>query len=298
MAQVSRNHHFVSNCYLSRFTDTGTKKGTLWVFDLIARRSFQQKPKNIAYKRDFNRVNFDGFPPDVLEAAFGEIEGKAAGVIQRICKEAQLPGDEEFSYVLNLIALFAVRNPAMRRSMTVARRHEYRVIADLLTSDRGLYQRHHQTAPAAGFVSETDVTFEQVQEFVRRDDYTVEISPQVHLQTELAVFENTLTSASSRHWSLLTATPEAPDFITCDHPASLVYKQAVFPLDPRYALMGDRDSRAPRMIAMDTEGVAEVNSRMLRLADRQVYSRTSEVAHLKDGKALKETFSTISCLCG
>jgi hypothetical protein len=288
MNEISRKHHFLSTFYLARFTDTGTKDGTLWVFDSIANKVFQNRPKNVAYELDFNRVELDGRPPDILETAFGEFEGKAASVIQRICRDGELPEGEEFGYVLKLIALFGVRNPAMRRSMKVAWQHEDRVIADLLASDRSLYEHHVQQARDAGFVSGTGLPFEQFQESVWQGDQPpIHIGPQEHLQIELAALENILTSVSSRYWSLLVATPDAPDFITCDHPVSLIHKQVVFPLDTRHALMGERDHPVPRTITLHADGVAEVNLRMLKLAKRQVYSRTSEIVLLDDGKILK-----------
>jgi hypothetical protein len=129
MAQVARDHHFVPQCYLAGFTDTGTQAGRLCVYDIIARRFFRAKPKNVAFEVDFNRVEVEGHPPDILETGFGQLEGHAASVIRRIITEHVIPEDEEFSYVLNVIALLAVRNPAMRRSMTVSQRHMYRVTA-------------------------------------------------------------------------------------------------------------------------------------------------------------------------
>lgn len=280
MAQVSRRHHFVSNCYLSRFTDTGTKHGRLCVLDLIASRCFKQKPKNVAYERDFNRVDIEGHPPDVLESAFGEFEGEMAEVIRKICSNEQLPEDEEFSYVVNLIALLAVRNPAMRRSMTMALQQEYRILTELLQSDPGLYERHVRLAREGGFISGTkDIPFEQF----RRGTYRFEISPQQHILTEMGAFKGILPSLGARHWSLLVAAPGAPDFVTCDHPVSLVYKQVVFPLDTRHAVIGDRERPMPPVIRVTAAGVAEVNTRILTLAERHVFSQSAEVTFLDGG---------------
>jgi hypothetical protein len=180
--------------------------------------------------------------------------------------------------------------------MTIARRHERRVIADLLASDPGLYEHHLRQARDAGFVSATEIRFEQMRESLRNDDHPIKICPQEHLQTELAAFKNVLASVSSQYWSLLIAAPGAPDFITCDHAASLAYKQLVFPLDTRRAVMGDRDHRASRPIIVEAAGVAEVNSRMLKLSERQVYSRTPEVALLKDREVLSVDLATTHCL--
>lgn len=286
MVQVARNHHFVAQCYLAGFTDTGTKDGRLCVFDFKANRFFRQKPRNVAFAPDFNRVDLEGHAPDVLETAFGELEGRAASVIRRITAENDIPEDEEFSYVLNLITLFAVRNPAMRQSMTRARRHMCRVIGSMLASDRRLYDSELKSARKNGFVSGKDVPYEQVRDFLLKDQYTIEIQPQDHLTTEMAVFKELLPQVCSRNWSLLIAAPDAPEFITCDHPVSLVYKQLVFPLGTKHALMGNREQDSPRVMKLRPQGVAEINARLLKLADRQIYSRTPDITLLNNQNAL------------
>jgi hypothetical protein len=296
MAQVARKHHFVPQCYLGGFTDSGAKDGRLCVFDFVANRFFREKPKNVAFEVDFNCVDVEGHSPDALESAFGEFEGFTASVIRRICSEGQLPKDEEFSYVLNLISLLAVRNPANRRSMTAARLQMCRDIDDLLASDRRLYEYHLRKARTAGFVSGREVPFEEMQAFVRRGAYTVEISPQGHLQTELRVCKKILASVSSRYWSLLIAASGAPDFITCDHPVRRLHRQVVFPLDAKHAVMGNRERPAPARIVLEAVDIAEVNLRILNLADRQVYSRTPDVAVLSNGRLMNVRLPEIGCL--
>src|SRR5438552_3319535 len=105
---IARNQHFVSQGYLAGFTDTGTSKGKLWVSDLVNRSRFFTKPRNVASQRDFNQT---AHSPDALEKQLAIVEGKAAAVISAMCKSGQVPPDEDFSYVLNLMCLFVVRNP-------------------------------------------------------------------------------------------------------------------------------------------------------------------------------------------
>jgi hypothetical protein len=298
-ARISRKHHFVPRCYLARFTDSGTSEGRLCVFDLAASRLFQEKPKNVAKEIDFNRVDIEGQPPDVLESAFGElVEAKAASVIRQICDEDRLPGIEEFSYVLNLITLLAVRHPVMRRAMTAAKQAEYHTFVEILASNRAIFETHLKSACEAGFVSRADFPFERMQEFVRRGNYTFEIGPHHHLRTELGAFEHTLRVVGSRYWSLWSANAGTPDLITCDRPVSLVFQELVFPLDTRHCIIGARERAAPPANVLNDAGVAEVNSRMVRLADRQVYSRASEIAVLVRGRVAKKPLTEVGSLRG
>ena len=77
MKNVARRHHFVPQGYLAGFTNDGTRAGLLTVFDRVSQSIFLAKPRNVAAKRDFNRVDLEGRPPDYLEQAMGEFEGKA-----------------------------------------------------------------------------------------------------------------------------------------------------------------------------------------------------------------------------
>jgi hypothetical protein len=204
-----------------------------------------------------------------------------------------LPEYEDFGYVLNLITLLAVRHPVMRRSMAVARQSCYRAIAELLASNRTLYEHHLKMAREGGFVSGADVPFERMREFLRKGEYRFEISPHDHLRTELAAFEGTLRTVSSRYWSLLVAKAGAPDFITCDRPVSLAFRDVVLPLGPRHCIIGGRE-RAPLTMILNESDVSEVNWRIVMLADRQVYSRTSEVAFLVHGKVVRKPLAQVA----
>jgi hypothetical protein len=299
MKRFARNHHFVPQGYLAGFTEDGTRDGRLFVLDLVSRSIFQTKPRNVAAERDFNRIHADGQDPDALERALGEFEGRAASVIRGIRGSGRLPTDEELSYVINLIALFVVRNPKSRRAMNTARRHEVRVIGDMLSSDRRLFESHIAKAKNEGFIrKDVDVSFEAMSKFIKDDQYTVEISTGESLSLELSVFDSTLDLLGSRYWSLVTATTDAPDFVTCDHPVAVVFKdpkvrgpigygsprtEVSFPLSTRQALLGVlKDPLQPRLEA-NAEQVAAINSRTVYHADRQVYSKTERVVVLRGG---------------
>jgi hypothetical protein len=91
MRKFARNHHFVPQGYLAGFTENGTRDGRLIVSDLVSCSLFQTKPRNVAAKRDFNRIDAEGQDPDVLERALGEFEGRAASVIRGIGECGDLP---------------------------------------------------------------------------------------------------------------------------------------------------------------------------------------------------------------
>lgn len=297
MKKIARNHHFVPQGYLGGFTDTGTRDGRLFVSDLVSNSVFRTKPRNVGAKRDFNRIDVDGQDPDALENAFGEFEGRVIPVIREIQASGDLPTDDEFSYVLNLMALLVVRNPRSRKKMNDARSCTVRVIGDLLVSDQRLYEHHIQKAKERGFVpSDAEVSFEAMSKFINEDQYTVTVTTDDSLSIELAGFENVLRLFGSRYWSLVTAAVDAPDFVTCDHPVTPIFKdsnrhgpigyglphtEVSFPLNTRQALLGVlEDPLAPKIEAQASQ-VAAINSRTVCHASRQVYSKTTTVTVLR-----------------
>ncbi|MGH8563459.1 MAG: DUF4238 domain-containing protein [Gammaproteobacteria bacterium] len=299
MKKFARNHHVVPQGYLAGFTEDRTRDGRLFVSDLISRSVFQTKPRNVGAERDFNRIDVDGQDPDALERALGKFEGRAISVIRGIQTSGGLPADEEFSYVLNLMALLIVRNPRSRKNMNNARHHTVRVIGDLLASDKRLFEHHIAKAKEDGFVpQDAEVSFEAMRQFIHDDQYTVTVSTSESLSLELAGFDNTLQLLGSRYWSLVTAAVDAPDFVTCDHPVTPVFKdlnrrgpigyglpetEVSFPLNTRQALLGVLQDPLAVSIEARASQVAALNSRTVYHAARQVYSKTASVAVLRSG---------------
>src|ERR1035438_8058334 len=58
-----RRHHYVPQCWLAGFTDTGEKDGQLWVTDLVRRKQWQASPNNAGHIRDFYRLSDEQLDP-------------------------------------------------------------------------------------------------------------------------------------------------------------------------------------------------------------------------------------------
>lgn len=297
--KITRNMHYISQCYLAPFTATGTKDGQLWVCDSLEKKTFCTKPRNVGAERDFNRVELEGYAPDVLEASLAVFEGKAAAVISAIIKNESLPPDDQFAYVINLICLFVVHHPVMRKVMSGMQIQTARIIEDMLRHDKRLYESTAQQACKDGFLTEAEaaVPYEQVM----KGQYRMEVPTNASLAAEFRVFESCLSTFGARHWTLLTAMPGAPDFITCDQPATLAFKESkngvpggyaipntelVFPIGPRHALLGVFENPLPPKIEVELGRIAEINSRVIDRSYRQIYSKDSKIAVLHEGKIM------------
>ena len=297
---VARKHHFVPRGYLAGFTDDGTRNGQLTVFDLELQKTFPATPRKVAAKRDFNRIDVEGLPPDAVEQALGKFEGKAIATIRRLQEHGGSMTNDELSDIVTLMTLLVARNPRRRRRMNAARRHGVRVIADMLTSNRLIYESHLARAKRDGFVSkDAHVPFEKLANFVREDRYTVEISTTENLRQEVGVsFNDIFDTLASRSWSLVMADTDAPEFVTCDHPVAVVFKdngrrgpigyalpgtEVSFPLGPRHAVIGVLENPLRPQFTAGAKGVAALNSRTLYHADRQVYATSRRILILQSG---------------
>jgi hypothetical protein len=287
--QVARRHHYVSQGYLAQFTNTGTSKGVLCAADFTTKEFFQPKPKEVAFEFDFNRIEIDGMAPDALETALGPFESRAIRHIREICITGKLPAMDSFSYVYNLIALFAVRNPAMREAALRTEQHMTRVIMNTLTSSETMYESEIRRSKEAGFIRpELNVPFHQMKDFVKHEAYTISIPTQRHIHTEFTVFNDVLDKIAQRYWSVMTVEPRAPDLITCDRPAPTLLgaKTIFFTISPRHALLGAEKPYAPCEFEINAEHVGEINAELMSQATKQIYSRTSRVTLLSGGKLI------------
>jgi Protein of unknown function (DUF4238) len=134
--QIARKHHFVSEGYLAGFTNTGTSKGVLCAYDHSTETFFRPKPKHIAFEIDYNRADSPNYPLDALETRLVQFESLAIRELRKIITTGKLSSQEEFSWVYNLIALFAVKTPTVRSGFDAAQKQTVR--AQAVFSDRNL----------------------------------------------------------------------------------------------------------------------------------------------------------------
>lgn len=89
-SKPQKKHHYVPVSYLSNFTNDGTDRSQVWVFDQTNGNQWQSRPKNIAYENDFHTIEtVDGKDSKTYEDAFSMVEGNAKQVINKIIQTLQ-----------------------------------------------------------------------------------------------------------------------------------------------------------------------------------------------------------------
>lgn len=166
---AARHHHYVPQCYLRGFA-RHRDKPKLFVVDARRRAAFTTSPANVAQERDFHRVDLDGHPIDAVESALSGFEGGLGPALERIIASESVANPQEFNFVLNLIALLAVKNPAQRENIRAFSERVMKQVLDAATAtpERWASQVERMVADGRAPRHET-LSYDEVRDFVRRD---------------------------------------------------------------------------------------------------------------------------------
>lgn len=119
---TGKRQHFIPQAYLKRFTDTGKKDGTLFVYDLIKDREFQCKPDNVAHRNQFYRLNKDlyhGVDPDAVDRLLDKNVPTLDKLIDEITNTKVIPAEKNGESIFDQIALLIARSPENRTNSII-----------------------------------------------------------------------------------------------------------------------------------------------------------------------------------
>lgn len=114
---VSRHHHYLSQCYLKGFTQGSAKNSKLTVIDLKNKKKFETIPRNVGGMRDFNRVEIEGVNPEIVEKKQANFESQAALALKKLEDTQDFTGETK-DVILELIAMLSIKSPQMREHLS------------------------------------------------------------------------------------------------------------------------------------------------------------------------------------
>ncbi len=269
----ARGHHYQSQCHLKRFTEHGTVDSRLIAIDFEKRKILPPTiPKNFGKKRDFNRVELKGVPPNSLESEIASFEFNADNAIRNVEKTGDFSGEDRI-YILNLIAHFALRNPSRREHWNRFIDHTYKIALSMAASNVG------------GISNGIRIT-EDFKRIVDEGRFKIEMPQNRHIEFELRMLDDMILWLMKRKWLLIYA-PDDLTFVSCDRPVSLIWKDPVkhrhspgfglpqtqihFALSKNFALIGDFECADDALVASKKD-VALINSNILLHANRWGYT--------------------------
>ncbi len=299
MSPIARNHHYLPQTYLAAFTETGTKDGHFFVRGVSNGKSFKTSPKNVAVERDFNRIDDDDEPLDTIECELATFEGIAAQSIKKIIKIQEFPSAEDFTNIINLLCLLAVRNPKHRRSINDFRAETKQWELESLVSDEWIFENTMKKAKEAGYLKECDVSFLGMKSFIEERRYSIEFTSEGNMEIEFDIIDTLLPLLGRRLWSVTIAPPSGPIFICSDDPVTLTGKdfepgmpigfgmtktEVFLPLSPQIGFYGVYENPGPPVMYLSPEDVAKRNFYVASNADRHIFSPAEEFMIFYKGK--------------
>ncbi len=290
---TARRHHYVPQCYLRGFV-LDRDKPQLYVIDGKEQHTFRTAPANVAARRDFHRIEVDGYEPDALENAFSGFETAVSQSLDRIISSRSIKNEDDRAYLLNLMALMAIKNPRRRESWRSAQEHLWKRVLDLATATPERWASQIRRVKAAGEVDpDADEDYERMRAFVEADQYRITVPTGRHLELEMKSFETVLPFFFHRKWVLFRAPADATGFVTSDHPVCLMWSepeqrgklfppghgllrtQILFPISDNLAVMGAFEADEGECDA-PTWLIAQFNGAIALHAERQLYARDSD----------------------
>jgi hypothetical protein len=296
---TARKHHHVSQFYLEGFTGpvAGYRRSMLFVIDGKENRSFLASPKDVAFKKDFHRIEVDGYRPDALETAFGHAEGKLSQALKRIINNRSSQDADDRACLFEFMALLAVKNPRHRENFRQFNEEVTKRI-NLATATPERWAAEMRRTKIGDAINSED--YAKLRQFVEAEQYNVTMPTNLHLALELQALDAVLPFFFQRKWVLFRAPPRQTGFITSDNPLCLMWSDpaqrgdfkgpghgrrgtlVIFPISNELAIIGAFEASEEERDA-SASSIAKINGTIALHADRQIYARdtgfTYQMAH-------------------
>jgi hypothetical protein len=219
--------HFVSAGYLARFTLGGQRDSLFYVFSPGHDQHREATPESVGFEKHYHDIDVPGFPPDHLEAFFGQYEGRACALFRTLSTDPRrsLLTDEERETLTAFLALQAARVPQAKRKYEKLVFDSRGADANDVVNSPQVFDTFLSVAEKYGI--EVGPNFQSKLLEGLRDGH---IFPVVH-KTEASVGILRLTHAildqlDGMHYSILYS--DGPDWFVCsDYPVALHYELSV-----------------------------------------------------------------------
>ena len=280
-------HHYISKFYLKNFTKSGASKQTLFAYDKIKNKYFKSNPKDICHVKNFNTISYPG-KEYIVETEQSKMESTIAKSFKKVIQHNSYPDEEQLIHILSFISLISLRHPRMRAIFDKF----YEQITDKISMmTMATEERYINTCLQAGIAENDIIPYEEQKEFVLdKSRYDIKINQEVHIRSEQENMEYLLNILYQRNWHLIISDEESGEFITSDHPVSLISlvklpplygigygmkkTEVYFPISKYLAFVGvfEDYENVNKTIKATKELVKDINMRTYNFAEKQVFS--------------------------
>ena len=272
----TRAHHFVPQCWLAGFTDSGEKDGMLYVTDLKRKKQWRCKPSEAGHRRDFYRVEDPSVrDPLAIEKIFSDIEGKVAPLLRSLFHEKRGPIDgSELGLLVEFLTIQWIRVPSFRTLVdrTVRAKHREELL--------GTPERWKAALEKTGVsLDDPHTDYAKMLEMIDSKDVTFSAQPGFYLQLGANVIPDIEKALHRTHWGWLVS--PTGQFIGSDSPIAFDGEEGepigfgtncvmVYPVT-RYLLLYGTSEPIPTPY-VTTKLIAQHNTFMMLSTDEQIYS--------------------------
>lgn len=282
------NHHFVPQFYLRGFAEGLGRRARIFVFDSDTRKAFKTSVRNVGSKRNFNRIEAEGFDPNHVEDALSIAESDLAKILSETVESRTFLSSEHRESLMYFAGLLAVRTPERRAHFDGLKKQIIERISHMLFTNEEIWNSQMTKMAADGVPIDSDITFQEMKKFHEEGRYELIIDQTNSIGHEFKMAEEVSELLSKRNWSFVYHQSES-QFITSNNPLVLSWKAEVketiyspgfglqetivtLPLSSQVMLMGTFEEM-PSLIEYDAKRVTNANTHAARHSTKQIFAR-------------------------
>lgn len=215
---VPRQHHILPEFYLAGFTNTGTRKGYLHVFDYKRAKCFRAKPKDVAIERDFYRIYEPNYDQNAVEHELAQVESKTAPVLANVRKSRIFRNGEELGNILSLVALIHARGKWARERISSSAQNTMwnKLRKGEVTPEQ--WENLRQSELRAGVSPAVLPNFKEARQLVFNPKWRPKAPEVLKVGVISEIQQEIFKWLAGRIWSLALAEPGFGGFICSDSP--------------------------------------------------------------------------------
>jgi hypothetical protein len=302
MQTIKRRNHYVPASYLSSFASKDNREGLIWVFDKELKVKYLQTCENVAYKKDYYKVDIEDEAPDYFENELMKIEGIGKSIIKEIIETKEMPDEPSYSEFMYYMAFLAVRVPKVWEHITKQYEDNHKELMIMITRSKDASKLLKELNAAGESISSVEEA-ENIRQFILKGEYNVSVDNTYKIKMMIELIEPLPALLGERNWAVIYRTEnQTNNFVTSDCPIMLYqsdpshmmispgfglrYTEILFPLSKELALVGTFDDKLKRSKRTRNWIIKECNDITYSLSKRFVYSYSEKIGSIKNKNEL------------